>query len=128
MECVNCNEPLVVLELQQVELDYCLSCGGIWLDTGELGLLLGEERLARELLAPFLTQGSSKPGDRKCPICTERMQTVTTTAPAVELDLCEQGHGIWFDRGELHEIVRIIGGESGNKVATLLEDMFRSEM
>lgn len=127
MDCISCGEPLVVLELQQVEIDYCLECGGIWLDTGELGLLLGEERAVRDLLAPFAGKSSSKPGKRKCPICSERMQAVTTSEPSVEVDLCEQGHGIWFDRGELHQIVRIIGGDGGTKVAKLLDDMFRAE-
>lgn len=128
MNCVNCSEPMIVLELQQVELDYCQACGSIWLDTGELGLLLGDERQARDLLAPFVAQGGDQKGSRKCPICLERMQLAKTKEPPVEVDLCGQGHGIWFDRGELAKIVRIIGGDAGNKVATLLEDMFRNEL
>ena len=36
MDCPNCSDPMVVLEIEQVELDHCLSCGGVWLDAGEL--------------------------------------------------------------------------------------------
>ena len=28
---------MITLELQEVEIDHCIECGGIWLDSGELG-------------------------------------------------------------------------------------------
>jgi Zn-finger nucleic acid-binding protein len=120
---------MVVLELQQVELDNCLNCGGIWLDTGELGLLMGTEREARELLAPIANLAPPTRSKRKCPICRHHLEAISVAADQqqVEIDRCPDGHGLWFDRGELRQIVRIIGGERGNKVATLLEDMFRDQ-
>ena len=36
MICSVCENPMVVLELDQIEIDHCLHCGGIWLDKGEL--------------------------------------------------------------------------------------------
>ena len=37
---------MVILELNEVEIDFCTGCNGIWLDSGELDLLLedAEER------------------------------------------------------------------------------------
>ena len=43
MNCPVCKNPMVVLELDQIEIDHCLHCGGIWLDAGELELLLETE-------------------------------------------------------------------------------------
>ena len=43
MICPVCKNPMVVLELDQIEIDHCLNCGGIWLDAGELELLLETE-------------------------------------------------------------------------------------
>ena len=41
MKCPTCaNTPLVMAERQGVEIDYCPSCRGIWLDRGELDKLL----------------------------------------------------------------------------------------
>ncbi|MCL4278881.1 MAG: zf-TFIIB domain-containing protein, partial [Ignavibacteriaceae bacterium] len=40
MLCPVCNNPMIVLELEQVEVDYCTNCAGVWLDAGELELLL----------------------------------------------------------------------------------------
>jgi len=40
MKCPNCNETLLMTERQNVEIDYCPQCRGIWLDKGELDKLL----------------------------------------------------------------------------------------
>lgn len=40
MKCPNCNEILLMTERNQVEIDYCPSCRGIWLDKGELDKLM----------------------------------------------------------------------------------------
>ena len=42
MKCPHCiDEELIAIETEQVEVDYCTECKGIWLDSGELELLLG---------------------------------------------------------------------------------------
>lgn len=40
MKCPNCNETLVMADRQGVEIDYCPSCRGVWLDKGELDKIL----------------------------------------------------------------------------------------
>lgn len=40
MKCPNCNETLLITERQNVEIDYCPACRGVWLDRGELDKLL----------------------------------------------------------------------------------------
>ena len=58
MRCPACDQAMVILEYQGIELDHCVACGGCWLDAGELGLLLtgtldapGDVALARERAA-----------------------------------------------------------------------------
>lgn len=36
MKCPSCNETLLMSEKKGIEIDYCPSCRGIWLDRGEL--------------------------------------------------------------------------------------------
>ncbi|MBN8569003.1 MAG: zf-TFIIB domain-containing protein [Ignavibacteria bacterium] len=36
MNCPVCNEQLLILDKQGIEIDYCPKCRGIWLDRGEL--------------------------------------------------------------------------------------------
>ncbi|RPD41173.1 zf-TFIIB domain-containing protein [Chitinophaga barathri] len=40
MKCPNCNETLLMTQRNNVEIDYCPQCRGIWLDKGELDKLL----------------------------------------------------------------------------------------
>lgn len=40
MKCPNCNETLLMSERNSIQIDYCPSCRGIWLDKGELDKML----------------------------------------------------------------------------------------
>ena len=41
MQCPVCKDPqLVISERQGIEIDYCPSCRGVWLDRGELDKFL----------------------------------------------------------------------------------------
>ena len=41
MQCPQCSQsPLVISERQDVEIDYCARCRGVWLDRGELDKLI----------------------------------------------------------------------------------------
>ena len=40
--CPVCKEPMLVLELDTVEIDHCARCGGTWLDAGELERIAGD--------------------------------------------------------------------------------------
>ena len=50
MDCPVCKNAMIVLELDEVEVDYCTECEGIWLDAGELELLLGDAARSEALL------------------------------------------------------------------------------
>ncbi|NLN93134.1 MAG: hypothetical protein GX130_07505 [Candidatus Hydrogenedens sp.] len=102
MKCPACSDILLTLEYKKIEVDYCTSCLGIWLDGGELELLLGDAR-ARE---GFLTEGNhalaSGEKKRPCPICDTLMnKEVTGGLKPVVYDCCPNGDGLWFDHGEL---------------------------
>lgn len=105
---------MMVLEHDLIEIDHCPECKGVWLDKGELELLLG----AKQEAMVFLRGGTSiaageKP--RRCPICRGKMRKETTrgTEP-VTYDVCEGGHGMWFDRGELSCILEFGSSTQGS--------------
>lgn len=47
MDCPNCKVNLVMTERSGIEIDYCPTCRGVWLDRGELDKII--ERSAPEL-------------------------------------------------------------------------------
>jgi Zn-finger nucleic acid-binding protein len=40
MKCPKCDVPLSMSERQNVEVDYCPNCRGVWLDRGELDKII----------------------------------------------------------------------------------------
>jgi Zn-finger nucleic acid-binding protein len=125
MDCPVCKEPMIVLELDEVEVDFCLDCRGIWLDAGELELLLGNEDESNQVLAGFKPDTGSTETRRNCPICSKKMEKVSASAEGgLCIDRCTANDGLWFDAGELHDIVRTGTIDKDSKVLKLLEDMF----
>jgi len=128
MDCPVCKEAMIVLELDEVEIDHCMGCGGIWLDGGELELLLGDSEQKDELLASFQLDKNCKEKPRKCPICYRKMKKIIVGAdgPKVLIDKCRRGDGLWFDKGELADVFDKGQLDEDNKVKKLLADMFGS--
>lgn len=120
---------MITLELNEVEIDHCLQCSGIWLDEGELEMLLPDSEKASELLGSFKTVDNSKEKTRKCPICLKKMHKVNVGPQdsVVLIDSCTKGDGLWFDKGELHDIFKIGSFDDEGKVKDLLADMFASD-
>ncbi|MHC4386258.1 MAG: TFIIB-type zinc ribbon-containing protein [Planctomycetota bacterium] len=129
MDCPVCKNAMIVLELDEVEVDYCTECEGIWLDAGELGLLLGDAARSEALLKSF--QSANTPEKkRKCPICLKKMDKVL--AGEIEdrrelIDRCGRNHGLWFDRGELQNVLKLGNFDSEGRVQALLGDLFCAE-
>jgi len=126
MDCPVCKNAMITLELEDVEIDYCTDCGGIWLDAGELELLLGEPRKARAMLDSFKADAGCTERMRKCPICDKKMRKIIvgSSKPPLLIDKCRRGDGLWFDRGELNDIFERAELDEDNKIRKLLTDMF----
>ena len=120
---------MVILELNQVEIDYCTNCHGIWLDDGELKLLLQNSEEKMKLLSTFVVDNNNKEKKIKCPICLKKMDKVLCgTENKVTLDKCKRHHGIWFNEGELETVVEMGGLDKQNKIIDLLKDMFSNKL
>jgi len=51
MKCPSCNLALIMADRQNIEIDYCPECRGIWLDRGELDKII-ERSLQTQSNAP----------------------------------------------------------------------------
>lgn len=128
--CPVCREPMMVVELQGVELDHCPQCHGTWFDSGELEFLTEAAGAAETRLGSALLTGVAVAGaERRCPRCRRTMAVVRVGAqPPIEVDRCRQGHGVWLDVGELGGLVRAFSGSSTDAIANFLGDLFRHEL
>ena len=121
------NEFMLVLELAGVEIDYCPLTRGIWLDAGELEVLYGDEDAAKGLLSSFIKDERCREPKVRCPICRKKMEKVVATKNII-IDRCTMGHGLWFDEGELIEVLRSHPKGESEKIIALLKDMFKSNI
>jgi hypothetical protein len=126
MDCPVCKNAMITFELAEVEIDFCTTCDGIWLDAGELELLLGNPEKAKHLLHSFKVHQNPHEKRRKCPICLKKMQKiiVALSTPALLIDKCPKGDGLWFDKGELQNVLKTGSFDKDNKITKLLTDMF----
>jgi len=121
VQCPVCREPLVVVERDRIELDWCPWCRGLWFDEGELSLLAETLGLTIDLGAPK-AGSASRPGarPRSCPRCDRGLEEVRVGGePSVALDRCPRGHGHWFEAGELATLVQQQPGASSAPDAAL---------
>lgn len=117
---------MITLELEDVEIDYCTDCSGIWLDTGELEQLLNAPDKVKGMLESFRVDSESSERMRKCPICDKKMQKIVvgSSKPVLLIDKCRRGDGLWFDKGELQDIFDRAELDKDNKIQKLLRDIF----
>lgn len=101
MLCPVCKKQMMILEYNEVELDYCPECEGIWLDQGELELLLEMEEEHIDLSDP----ADFEKGNRRCPRCHKKMVKGGFPGAEVEVDICPRDNGLWLDKGELYDIM-----------------------
>ena len=137
MICPVCKCDMIVVEYHNIELDYCTGCKGVWFDSGELELLLESQGLEETKLfldnildSPEATSSEKK---RKCPICGHKMKKTTIgEQPKILIDVCSEGHGLWFDGGEVNQLIRHLAGEhplkedSREQVVSFLEEVFEA--
>lgn len=127
MNCPVCKEILVILELHSIEIDYCTSCSGIWLDAGELELMIDDETERAKLIQSLSVLRGVKEKKLRCPVCKTKMEKVKHGQVNIIADKCIKNHGIWFDKGELEEIIKSASVNGENKFTLLLKELFNYE-
>jgi Zn-finger nucleic acid-binding protein len=129
---------MIVVEYHEIELDYCNECRGVWFDAGELELILqtlgleSEHTLFTHMLQSPLAATSEK--SRKCPICGSRMRKTNLGGqPELLVDLCSREDGIWFDGGEVAQLIKQLArGQAGEeqpqqKLINFLGEVFQAQ-
>ena len=126
MNCPTCKSAMITLELTEVEVDHCVHCGGIWLDTGELEILMDDPAKTKQLLDSFEEDPAVVEQTRRCPICEKKMAKVAVgrSKPRLLIDKCRRTDGLWFDKGELQDILDRGELDKDSRIRRLLADMF----
>jgi len=100
---------MFVMEYDQLELDHCPACEGVWFDAEELAMLFDDlDDLTDDAIA-LLPDADTPEQSRRCPHCRKKLRKVNIGAGyGVLIDACPNGHGMYFDRGEVAELARAL--------------------
>ena len=107
MICPRCSIPLIERFADDVPLDKCPRCKGVWFDMAEFDWMRaqGRGRQRRAFEAPPTTQRSAaERGDEElvCPRCGgDLLTTPSADDPALLVKACLSCYGEWIDGSEL---------------------------
>lgn len=79
---------------EELELDRCNTCGGVWFDAGEL--LAASGRAAKS---------TREPTDRPCPVCHVGLE-LGVLSNGVEVETCPRCRGTFLEARDLEAITR----------------------
>lgn len=114
MKCPKCPGKLKEITVENVKVDICWICEGIWFDKDELEKVLmadsknfnlnqlGHSDMDGKEIETLRQQINDQIG--ACPRCsdgTNLNKENYVLNPKVEIDVCPKGHGIWLDGGEV---------------------------
>ncbi|MBI2847563.1 MAG: zf-TFIIB domain-containing protein [Chloroflexi bacterium] len=136
MICPVCTTDMIVVEHKRIEIDYCTRCQGVWFDSGELEFLLKTTGLEdnTRLLSDILQEPEAESSEavRRCPICRRKMKKAGIgRLTKTHIDVCPGGDGLWFDGGELAQLLLEIAGKplagqgASGQIAAFLADVFQ---
>lgn len=106
IRCPKCNSKLEKVYYQNIEVDRCSECEGIWFDATEA------EELKKLKGSEDIDSGDPEIGDKydriqqqiKCPRCRGKMQkTLDIDRYSIWYEQCPKCRGIWLYAGEFKQ-------------------------
>ena len=115
MNCPCCSIQLRKTTLEEIEIDQCEKCKGIWFEHDEL-------RQAKDAADKDLNWMdfeiwkqkdlfSAKPANLACPQCNKPLVTIDYADTKVAVDCCPACKGTWLDNGEFKKILDALNNE-----------------
>ena len=108
LSCPDCGTGLKPYRLEDISLDICDSCGGVWFDRGEIGKLRritsGEIKEFEHKIEPTPARLERRPHDPKCPVCFGPLHPFHYAGGKLQLQTCDGLCGVWAENKELEAI------------------------
>ena len=112
MKCPRCKGELKEQKYDNILVDRCEKCKGIWLDENELDQLEDTVWSDDELKGTLETHEVQ--GNLICPKCEKTMVRFNYRFYDLELDTCPDMHGFWLDNGEEKRIEELMTKEKAS--------------
>jgi Zn-finger nucleic acid-binding protein len=116
LKCPRCRTDMASVTIGTTAMRECERCAGLWLEVAALQAICADREQQSAVLgvaAPAPHQVAARVESEKisyvpCPQCGQLMNRMNfARCSGVIVDACK-GHGTWFDRDELSEIIQFI--------------------
>ena len=106
MKCPKCRtDSMNTFSVQEVALERCSSCSGIWFDARELSQLLEQDARQVALLRRGRDNQELEGKKGFCPRDgSELLRVYSSINRSVIIDACASCRGIWLDGGEFEKL------------------------
>lgn len=120
MTCPVCGNKLDKAVFNEVEVDLCPSCLGMWFERDELRWAKDAKDKNLTWLDVDLWEDETKfkisSQDKICPGCRLPLYEVRYGDSDVKVDVCTVCYGVWLDRGEFKELIDYLRDKADTEV------------
>ncbi|MFN3236833.1 MAG: zf-TFIIB domain-containing protein [Pseudomonadales bacterium] len=124
MDCPKCNKAFERITFQNIEVDRCTGCFGLWFDTlakEDLVKMAGAESI--DIGVEQVDQHYNEMRDIDCPVCRQAMiPMVDKDQFHIKFEACASCYGLFFDAGEFTDLKDYTVVERFQKMLTTLRD------
>jgi PAT family beta-lactamase induction signal transducer AmpG len=120
MRCPKCRSDMEQVTIDDIEVDRCSSCHGLWFDAGELGKLRNKEAAAALDIGDIKTgKERNKIEHYRCPRCAGPMhRLVDPEQTHIWFEQCGSCRGTFFDAGELTDLATLSASDFFKRFVT----------
>jgi Zn-finger nucleic acid-binding protein len=121
LKCPRCTSDLTPTIRHKIQVNYCQSCKGMWLEYQELEQLedevfdFGEAAKGTLIFSSTLTTA-------KCPECSALLKRFRYRFYDLELEFCENQHGYWLEDDEDTRVLELMKKEEADYQRKLLAE------
>lgn len=109
INCPKCSGEMALVSYDEIKVDRCILCGGLWFQPNELRALRDDIWMADYILDSGDKRAGKKANaikDIECPQCGITMlQEADEEQAHITYETCPNGHGIFLDAGEFTDLV-----------------------
>ena len=121
-KCIKCEHVMNPKMVDDVEVDYCPSCRGLWLDRDEIRQLADKSDDELEELRELVQEGAPAEPARSsvespCPACGGKL--TLAVFGSIYMEHCTACDGVYLDRGELDKAMFVVKAR-GNEIVTIV--------
>jgi uncharacterized protein len=105
MKCPRCSSAMETVQVEEIQIERCTKCGGLWFDEFELQDLTAKKGSESVDTGCAVESAQHSQAQLNCPKCSTLMlRMVDSQQPHIWYETCETCGGSFMDAGEFRDL------------------------